>query len=66
MLLDTERLTDERPASAPKAPPDEERWKFGCCGRPVEFINDMERVCWDVKGGLNAPIELVRFMVDEG
>lgn len=66
ILLDTERLTDDRPASAPKAaPPDEERWKFGCCGRPEEFINDMERVFWDVNGPLK-PMELVRFRADEG
>lgn len=65
ILLDTERLTEERPASAPKAPPDEERWKLGCCGRLAEFINDM-RVCWEVKGALKAPMELVRFRADEG
>jgi len=65
MLLDTDRLTEERPASVPKVPPDEERVKLGCCGRLAEFINDM-RVCWEVKGALNPPIELVRFRADEG
>jgi hypothetical protein len=66
MLLDTDRLTVESPASAPNAPPDEERWKFGCWGRLAEFSSDIERVCWEVKGGFWYPIELVRFRADEG
>ena len=48
-LLETERLTDESPGSAPN-PTDEDR-KFGCWGRPPEFISDIERVCCEVKGG---------------
>lgn len=66
ILLDTERRTDERPASAPRPPPDEDRWKFGCCGRLAEFIIDMERVCCEVKGGFWYPMELVRLRADEG
>jgi hypothetical protein len=66
ILLETERLTVENPASAPKAPPDEDRWKLGCWGRLAEFIKDIERVCCDVKGGFWKPMELVRFRADEG
>lgn len=40
MLLETDRLTEESPASAPKAPLDEERLKFGCCGLLTEFNSD--------------------------
>lgn len=63
-MLETERRTDERPASAPN-PPDEDRLKLGCCGRLAEFMSDM-RECWEVYGGFKAPMELVRFMADEG
>lgn len=65
ILLETERLTDESPGSAPN-PPEDDRWKFGCWGRPTEFNSDIERACWEVKGGFWNPIELVRFKADEG
>lgn len=66
MLLDTDRRTDERPASAPKGPPEEAREKFGCCGRLEEFNSEVERVCCEVNGGLLKPMELVRFRADDG
>lgn len=66
MLLDTERRTDDRPASTPYAPPDEAREKFGCWGLLAEFSREVERVCCEVNGGLAKPMELVRFRADDG
>lgn len=63
MLLDTDRRTDERPASGPAI---DMRVKLGCCGRLVEFSREFDRACCEVNGGLLKPMELVRFKADEG
>lgn len=65
ILLDTDRRTDERPASAPSGPPYEAREKFGCDGRLAEFNREL-RMCPDVNGALLKPMELVRFRADAG
>lgn len=63
-MFETERLTDDRPASAPK---EDARWKLGGCGRPIEFSTEDERVCCEVYGGFwKAPTELVRLKADDG
>lgn len=44
-LLETERLAVDMPISA-RLLPDEDRWKFGCGGRPIAgFTEEVDRTC---------------------
>jgi len=64
MLFDTERRTVDVPKSA-RFPPEEDLWKFGCAGRWMLWLIEVERICCAVKGALRmSALEDARFIAD--
>jgi hypothetical protein len=43
-LFETERLAVDMPISA-RLLPEDDRWKFGCCGRPIVGLMEVDRAC---------------------
>jgi hypothetical protein len=65
-LLETERLAVDMPMSA-RLLPDDDRWKFGCCGRPIAGFTEVDRECCAVYGALRRSVlELERLTAEAG
>lgn len=66
MELEFERRTVESPISG-KLFPDDDRWKFGCCGLDNEGLTEFERACCEVYGGFRMSLlELERLIAEAG
>jgi len=66
MFAETDRRAVDIPMSA-RLPPEDDRWKFGCAGRCMVWLMEVDRICEAVYGTLRSSLlEEVRFTAEAG